>query len=125
VPEKTVYGIYRTVEGRRIIVTNPLTDAEMAAYARHPDTFFRVIKRDTGQKMRDPLDFYDFSRPVYGKTPKEKLLEFMEGASDIEHLKTLSQSELADIYCERLADSVYRQEQLAREAILSGNERPL
>ena len=124
VPEKRVYGIYRTVEGRRIIVTNPLTDAEMAAYARHPDTFFRVLKRAGGRKMRDPLDFYDSSRPIYGQTPKEKLLEFMKGASDMEYLKTLSQGELADIFCERLADSIYRKEQVAKEALLSGNPPP-
>ena len=48
VPEKKVYGFYRRVEGRRIIVTNPLTDAEMAAYARHPDTFFRVSSTTPG-----------------------------------------------------------------------------
>jgi len=124
VPEKRVYGIYRTVEGSRIIVTNPLTDAEKAAYARHPDTFFQVLKRGGGRKMRDPLDFYDSSRPIYGQTSKEKLLEFMKGASDMEYLKTLSQAELADVFCERLADSIYRKEQIAKEAILSGNPPP-
>jgi hypothetical protein len=93
---------------------------ELRGYARHPETFFGVLNSGAGRKMRDPLDFFDFSRPIYQKTPKEKLLEFMKGAPDMEELKTMSQPDLATIYVERLADHLFRQEQLQREAVLSG-----
>lgn len=41
--EKKAYGVYRLNNGRRIIVTTPLTDGELSAYRKYPDTFFGVI----------------------------------------------------------------------------------
>jgi hypothetical protein len=57
-------------------------------------------------KPKDLLDWYDFFYGSYRNTPKDKLLEFMKDASDIERLNALSQEELAKTYCERLAYGV-------------------
>lgn len=51
----------------------------------------------------------------YQNTSKEKLLEFMKDAPDIERLKTLSQKELAQRYCEACAVSITHEKEI-REA---------
>ena len=118
-PEKRAFGIYRTQDNRRLVVTCPLTDAEMAAWARHPETFFGVLEPGAGRKMRDPLDLYDFTRRNYHGTPKEKLLQHLKDAPDIERLKALSQPELVTVYAERFADAMYRQSLQSKQSTLS------
>jgi hypothetical protein len=99
-------GVCRLDDSRRIIASFPLSDRELEAYQRHPETFFGAIDQSAGRKCRDIFDWYDFFFESYGKTPKEKLIEFMKDAADIELLKTLPQQEIATIYCERLAYGV-------------------
>ena len=78
----------------------PLSDVEMAAWRKHPDTFFgEVGQRST--KAEDPLDLYDFINNSYRQTPKERLLEFMADAHDVEELRKLEQPQLASLYAER------------------------
>jgi hypothetical protein len=106
--EKRAYGVYRLDNGHRIIATNPLTDWELDAYRKYPETFFGVVDKNAGRKCENIMDWYDFFFETYGITSREKLLEFMKDAYDIELLKTMSQEELAKTYCERLAYSVDR-----------------
>lgn len=101
-------GVYRLANNTRILVGTPLTEEELEAYKKHPNTFFDAIDPNAGRKIVDHLGWYDFFYESYSKTPKEKLLEFMKEASDIEKLKDHSQEELAKTYCERLAYSVMR-----------------
>jgi len=96
-------GIYRLEDGRSIIATCPLTEDELAAYRRYPDTIFGIYK-EQGKKAETPLDLFDFLFDVYKHTSKEKLLDFMKNHNDIDRLKELEQEELAVIFCER---SVY------------------
>jgi hypothetical protein len=104
--EKNAYGVYRLDDGRRIIVVTPLTDHELAAYRRYPETFFGEIDNNVSRKCNDIFDWYDFLFESYSKTSKEKLLEFMKDAIDFEMLKLMPQDELAKTYCERLAYSL-------------------
>lgn len=108
--ERTAYGIYRLASGQRIIVTAPLSDAELAIYRRSPDTFFGIVK-NVGGVIKQPIDGYDFSYEVYSRTSKEKLLEFMVNWPDIKTLRSLPQADLAKIYCARLAEGMWRQSQ--------------
>ncbi len=103
--ECLAYGVYATEGGRRLIATCPLTEEELAAYRRHPETFFGVVQ-GAPKQISNPVDLYDFVFSSYSESPKEKLLEFLAGAPDIEHLKTLSQPELARAYAERCAQSM-------------------
>jgi hypothetical protein len=100
--ERLAYGAYAFEDGRRVIATTPLTEAEIAAYKRHPDTFFGVVE-EVPKKLTSPVEMYDLIYSTYRDTPKEKLLEFMAGAPDLKSLKTLGQSELARVYAERCA----------------------
>jgi hypothetical protein len=93
-------GIYRLEDGRSINATCPLTEDELAAYHKYPDTFFGVYK-EQGRKAETPLELFDFFFDTYKQTTKEKLLEFMKNHSDVDKLKELGQEELAVTYCER------------------------
>lgn len=85
-----------------------LSDSEMAAWRRHPDTFFgQVGQRST--KTEDPLGLYDFILNSYRETPKERLLEFMATAHDVHELRNLEQPQLASIYAERCVNSIIAQ----------------
>jgi hypothetical protein len=99
--EKTVYGILRLNDGRNIITTFPLSEAELAAFKKFPETFFGVYKEPT-RKITDPVEMYLWFLKGYRTTPKEKLLEFMKGAVDFNQLAILPQDQLAKIYCERI-----------------------
>ena len=85
----------------------------MAAWRKHPDTFFgEVGQRST--KAKDPLDLYDFFHNSYRQTPKERLLEFMADSHDVGELRKLGQQQLASIYAERCVCSIVaRQSQSA------------
>jgi hypothetical protein len=99
--EKKAHGIYKLPNGQTILASCPLTDDELAAYHKYPDTFFGVYKPHTNG-IHDPLELYDFLLDFYSKTPKEILLGFLKNAQDYQQLQNLTQKELAAIYCERL-----------------------
>ena len=105
-PEYAAYGIYRLRDGRQIICTSPLTDAELAAYKRSPDTFFGVIK-EVSREIQEPLDCYDFLWQVYAKSSREKLLGFVSNWPDHALLAKLDQKSLAQHYCARMAEMMW------------------
>lgn len=98
--EKKVFCSLRLDNGKSIICTWPLSDLEMAAWRRHPDTFFGELGQRT-TKVDTPLELYDFFFKSYRDTPKERLLEFMVEAPDYAELAKLDQAKLASIYAER------------------------
>jgi hypothetical protein len=83
-------------------VSARITDEELAAYQKFPDTFFGVDKPHTKEGINDALDLYDWFLGCYSKTPKEILLGFLKTAPDFQTLQSLAQEELAATYCERL-----------------------
>lgn len=99
-PERAAFGSYALDDGQRVLVKTPLTEAEMAAYRRHPDTFFGVVLQ-VGRQAKDPIDLYDFFFESYSKSSKDMLLEFLADAPDIEPLRSLPQPDLAREYAER------------------------
>jgi hypothetical protein len=105
-PERRAYGTYRCADGTHVICTNPLSDAEMAAYKRSPDTFFGIIK-DVAYEINEPLDAFDFFWGSYSETSKEKLLEFTSNWPDAAALGQLEQRRLAQVYCARYAENLW------------------
>lgn len=91
-----------------IIVRDQLNEVEIAAYNRHSDTFFGV-QEQKNKTAENVVEFYDFLYATYQKTAKETLLEFLKDSPDIDQLKSLSQNELASVYCERIAYSCWNQ----------------
>jgi hypothetical protein len=103
--KRTAMCIMKLEDGKRLIHHIPLSDAELNAWRRHPDTFFGVVGQRT-TRAENPLDLYDFLMNSYRDTPKEKLLEFLASAPDIVDLMRLDQPKLASIYSERMASSI-------------------
>jgi hypothetical protein len=101
-PEKRAMGCYQLATGEYILAACPLSDAELAAYRRYPDTFFGQV-RETTRRWNTLVELCDFFYESHKDTPREKALEWLAGAFDYERLKTLSQKDLAVILCERWA----------------------
>lgn len=93
--------------GGSVICTWPLSDKEMAAWRRHPDTFFGVLTQRK-RKADTPLELYDFFFECFCKLPKDRLLEALRGAPDVQELAALDQAALASIYAERCVYAAYR-----------------
>jgi SEC-C motif len=92
-------------DGKSFLVEVPLSDSELAAWKRHPDTFFGEISRN--RKCETILDLYDFFLETYSKSSKAMLLNLLKDHSDVNELANLEQPSLARIYCERMASSAY------------------
>ena len=106
-----------TDDQKRLKVQIPLTDEELQAYAQHPATFFGVIDRNAGRPTaKTALDWFNFLWESYSQSSKDKFLEFMANAPDIELLKHMSQMELATEYCTRMAGSMLQQEAATRSS---------
>lgn len=103
--EKSATCTFRTDHGHTLVIACPLSDVEMAAWRRHPETFFGEVS--TQWKCESALDFYDFFLDTYSKTPRKKLLEFLAAAPDIDDLAQLGQTQLASIFSERMAESAF------------------
>jgi hypothetical protein len=105
--EKRAYLTVADEAEQGAIWTAELTDAELAAYRAHPETFFgRVVS--VGGNVDNPLDLYEFFLGAYKETPRKTLLEFMNNAPDIEGLNELSDEELRYKYAEGLTWSVMK-----------------
>jgi hypothetical protein len=98
--EKKVFCGLTFDNGKSIIGTWQLSDQEMAAWRRHPDTFFGEVGQRSAT-AETPLQLYDFFLNGYKQTPKERLLELMANAPDYEKLAKLDQPALASIFAER------------------------
>jgi hypothetical protein len=105
--DKVASGICKLADGRNVIVTFPLTDDELVAYQKYPDTFFGAHKPHT-KGINDPLELYDFLLNYYGQTPKEVLLGHLANLKNSETLKELTQKEIAQIYCEGMVYQMMR-----------------
>ncbi len=93
--EKFIY--FATDKGH--ILTQPISDEELEDYQKHPNTFFGII-HEQSRNIKDPFELFERMLNTYINTPKEKLLELMKEYPDIIQLTSLSQKELALIYCE-------------------------
>ncbi|MBM4305134.1 MAG: hypothetical protein FJ123_00210 [Deltaproteobacteria bacterium] len=108
VTRRVVYGAYLLENGQTVIATNPLTESELAAYKRFPDTFFGVPLK-VPQKTETALELFDFIHESYRQTPRETLLRLLEEAPDIDQLRKQTQEELAVIYAERCTYAILEQ----------------
>jgi len=105
--EKKACLVVNDDNGQSHIMMAELSDDEVAAYRSHPETFFgRLLS--VSKSTEDPVDFYKFIINSYKDTSREKLLEFMINAPDIETLKKLSDDELLFAYAERLTHGAMR-----------------
>ena len=106
--EKQAYLVYNSDDGRSLIYTAELSDAELAAYQAHPETFFgRVVKQ--GGNIDQPIDMFEFMLDSYKESSRDTLLDFFKDSSDLEELKNLSDDELHLVHAERSTLGAMRQ----------------
>lgn len=103
--EKKAYLTYETEDGKQLIYTGPLSDTEISAYKRHPETFFGRVE-NTKKEAKTALDLFEFFYNSLKETPREKMLEWFATAPDFSELEKLSTEELAFLYAERHTISV-------------------
>jgi hypothetical protein len=102
--ERVAYCGVTFEDGRAAICTMPLSQEELAAWKRHPDTFFGVVgQRNT--RADSPLELYDFFHESSKRSSKEQLLKAMASAPDFEELARLDQPQLASIHAERTTNA--------------------
>ena len=105
--EAKAYGSYQLADGRRVICTSPLSESELRAYRKQPETFFDVIQTVGANSAPDDLlAKYDFLMSTYGKSSKSDLLRFMKDAPNHDTLQALDQPALAHIYCTQMAHNM-------------------
>jgi len=100
--ERLAYCFVKYDDGSGGMCTMPLSDDELAAWRKRPDTFFGVVGQNT-KPLSGAIDTYDFYHGSCKGATKEALLEAMKDAADIQYLATLTHPELASIRAERLA----------------------
>lgn len=105
-----VFAEIHTTDGRVSVGTFPLTEAELAAYKRQPDTFFEIVK-PVSREPNTPLDWYDFLWDTYQHSTCETLKSFMHGWPGENEHSSMSQRELAEKYCEELATQMWQDSQ--------------
>jgi hypothetical protein len=100
--DKQVYFTMTTEDGFSHILSEPISDEALADYKAHPEAFFGTIQR-VGGRANDVYELFEFFLICYKAATKEKLLELMKDAPDIEALRQMEQADLAIEYAERCA----------------------
>jgi hypothetical protein len=98
---KTMHGVF-LANGLNFVVTSPMTESEIAAYKRSPETFFGVIQ-NVGRHAKNTYELAEFFYETYKNSSKETLLEFLKDHPAIETLRGLSQKDLSIFVCEQWA----------------------
>ena len=98
---KTAHLSFSLPDGRNVLLQAHLSDAELAAYNQHPETFFGVPLKVGKNIGNDPFELFEFLYENYKSAPREKMLEWFAKAEDLDELKKLSDDDLRLAYCER------------------------
>jgi SEC-C motif len=97
-----VIGVYQLETGEHILVRSPISEKELAAYRRAPETFFGQI-RPVSKPVQTIEDLCDFFYQNHRKLSKSQLLTDLRGHTEFERLKTAEQKELAALWAEACA----------------------
>lgn len=104
-------GILRVSTGQRVMAEFDLSDEELDAWRRHPETFFGEL-RPHHPPANDAMDMFEFFTQAYAQTSKEQLLELMSEHADIEEMRGLPQPEVVKRYAYRLTATVNQRHEL-------------
>ncbi len=104
--EKKAFCYYCLEDGNRYIYTNELSDLEMSAYKRSPDTFFCKFRRPS-RKVETLQEFFDFFYETCKLTKRDILLEHLKGRVEYNQLKRESQKYLAIYQADLYAKMAY------------------
>ncbi|HVE44046.1 MAG TPA: SEC-C domain-containing protein [Gammaproteobacteria bacterium] len=107
IKNKTATGICSDHSGKCFIVNLPLSDDEISAYEKSPDTFFGEYQ-EVPRGLKSPLDAFDFAMKGFNKLAKEELIKRLCTHYDINELNNKSRDELLEIYCMGIAAHIYK-----------------
>ncbi len=79
--------------------TFDMTPEELADYAKHPDTYFGVYRKQS-RRADTAMEMFDFFVDGYRETPKERLIEMLPNYPDQSCLHDMSQPELVELLAE-------------------------
>ena len=106
--KKKIYTIFR-YKGRNEVAIKSieLTDDDIEKYRKLKK---QISDKINGTKQLDKmgmLEIYDLLHETYCESTKENLISFLRNDPNINILKTKSQEELAQYYCEKMAQHIY------------------
>jgi hypothetical protein len=104
--ERIAYCGLTFQDGHSAIYTRPLSDDEVAAWRRHPDTFCGVVEQRSTDAST-PIRLYDFLYASFKQESKARLLEVMADHADAKELAELDQEELASVHAERTTHAAF------------------
>jgi hypothetical protein len=98
---RTAHLMLKSPDGKHFRMTAELSDAEMAAYKQHPETFFGTIQ-EVGKNHTDPMEFFEALYNIHKDWPRESFLKNLKGAPDFDQLSQLDDEELRLTFVERM-----------------------
>ncbi len=109
--EKAAYIGVIDQAGRSYILTEPMTDQQLADYKAHPEAYFGRLQH-VGGKVNSPYDLFEFFMESYKALARDALLERLAGHPDAAGFDGMSDEELLAMYCEGMvaASSMFRRE---------------
>ncbi len=105
--EKTIYIGVTTEDAKSVILSENISDEELATYKEHPDAYFGVVHNAT-KKITDVYELFEWLVDCYRETPKERLLELCKDHPDAEALTELAHMDLVLEMCEGWASAAAR-----------------
>lgn len=96
--ERCAYCVHQMPDGSTDLHKVPLSDAELEAYERHPETFFGVIRQVNALAQTD-MELFDFFLRSARRTARERLIA--ELTADPKVLQDSSHEDLALLHAER------------------------
>jgi hypothetical protein len=99
--EKKAYIGVVTEDGRSLILSENMTDDQLADYREHRDAYFGVVQPAPRDHTGDPYSLFEAFVQTYMKSSFEKLLQFANGAPDFPQLAKLPHDDLVLELCER------------------------
>ena len=103
---KQVIGFYQLETGEHILARCPISEDELAAYRRSPETFFGEIC-PVSKPAKTIEELCDFFYENHRKLSKNELLTALRGHPHFERLKTAEQKELAALWAEVCASRAF------------------
>jgi hypothetical protein len=101
-PEQSATCIFQLQDGQQVIVSVPLSSAELQAYRRHPATFFERIGPSAGQPIETPFKTFMWLLEAHKNATRAQLLANMAGSPDFDVLQRLTDRDLLEEYAERM-----------------------
>lgn len=103
---KKAWALCKDGNGLTHMIQFSLSDEEMNAYRRSPDTFFGVY-HEQGKVINSPIELFDFYMKGHHLLAKETLLDRLKNFPNQNELSNKDRDELLEIYCEALVAASY------------------